>query len=261
VVAAAKIRIATFNIQNFGPTKASKPAVMTVLASIIRKYDVVAVQEVSDVSGQAPQKLLAEINAGGSAYALLLSERTGRQPDDHSSQEQYAFYYNTQTVRTRDNGMLYPDDAHDYFQREPFVAGFESKDHVFRFVLVTIHTMPERAFAEIASLKEVVAWVKMQHPNENDFILLGDFNAGCSYVTPAQMQELRTTELPYLWIVPETSDSNVSTSSSCPYDRIVSAMGLMPNYTGNWGVDRAFTDKAVSDHWPVWAEFSTVPMH
>ena len=87
---------------------------------------------------------------------------------------------------------------------------------------------------------------------------LGDFNAGCSYVTPAQLQELHTVELPYLWIVPDTSDSSVSTSGSCPYDRIVSAMGLMPNYTGNWDVDRAFTDKTVSDHWPVWAEFSTV---
>ena len=257
-VASAKIRIATFNIQNFGPAKAGKPEVMKVLASIIRKYDIVAVQEVSDVSGQAPRKLLAEINAGGSAYALLLSERTGQQPDDHSSQEQYAFYYNTRTVRTRDNGMLYPDGAHDYFQREPFVAGFAGTGGTFRVVLATIHTMPERAPAEIAALKEVVGWIRARYPGEDDFLMLGDFNAGCAYVTPTQLQELRTVELPYLWIVPDTSDSNVSTSSSCPYDRIVSAMGLMPNYTGTWGVDQAFTDKAVSDHWPVWAEFSTV---
>jgi endonuclease/exonuclease/phosphatase family metal-dependent hydrolase len=256
-----KIRIATFNIQNFGHSKAGKPEVMQVLAAIIRKYDVVAVQEVSDVTEQAPHKLLDEINADGSAYALLLSERTGKQPDDHSSQEQYAFFYNTRTLRARDAGALYPDDAHDYFQREPYVAGFERNGGTFRFVLVTIHTMPERAFAEIASLKEVVGWVRTQYPGENDFILLGDFNAGCSYVSRAQLQELRTNELPYLWIVPDTSDSNVSESKACPYDRIVSAMGLLPNYTGNWGVDNSYQDRAVSDHWPVWAEFSAKPAH
>lgn len=258
--ASEKIRIATFNIQNFGRTKAGKPEVMQVLASIIRKYDVVAVQEVSDSTEQAPHGLLDEINADGSAYALLLSERTGKQPDDLSSREQYAFYYNTRTLRARDTGTLYPDDEHDYFQREPYVAGFETNDGALRFVLVTIHTMPERAFAEIGSLKEVVGWVQTRYPGESDFLLLGDFNAGCSYVNAAQLQELRTVELPYLWIVPDTSDSNVSASKACPYDRIVSALGLTPNYTGSWGVDRCYTDRAISDHWPVWAEFSVKPV-
>jgi endonuclease/exonuclease/phosphatase family metal-dependent hydrolase len=253
---AAKIRIATFNIQNFGPTKAGKPEIMQVLASIIRKYDVVAVQEVSDVSGQAPRKLLAAVNADGSAYGLLLSERTGQQPDDHSSQEQYAFYYNTKTIGARDNGMLYPDGEHDYFQREPFVAGFAAKQGSLRLVLITIHTMPERAVSEIASLKEVIAWARTRYAGEDDFIALGDYNAGGSYVSAAQLDHLRTHDLPYLWIVPDSSDSNVSEASACPYDRIVSTEGLAANYTGSWGVDRAFKDKSISDHWPVWAEFS-----
>lgn len=254
---AATIRIATFNIQNFGPTKAGKPEILQVLASVIRAFDVVAVQEVSDVTGQAPRKLLDAVNADGSAYGLLLSERTGQQPDDHTSQEQYAFYYNTKTVGARDNGTLYPDGEHDYFQREPFVAGFADKQGSLRFVLITIHTMPERAVAEIASLKEVIAWARTRYPGEDDFIALGDYNAGCSYVSAAQLEQLRTQDLPYLWIVPDDSDSNVSETTACPYDRIVATEGLAANYTGSWGVDRAFNDRAVSDHWPVWAEFST----
>ena len=28
----------------------------------------------------------------------------------------------------------------------------------------------------------------------------------------------------------------------------------------SWGVDRAYTDTGVSDHWPVWAEFSVKPV-
>ena len=26
------------------------------------------------------------------------------------------------------------------------------------------------------------------------------------------------------------------------------------NYAGVWGVDQAFSDKRVSDHWPLWAD-------
>ena len=41
-----------FNIQVFGPSKASKPEVMEVLASIISQFDIVAIQEIRDKSGK-----------------------------------------------------------------------------------------------------------------------------------------------------------------------------------------------------------------
>ena len=43
---AATIRIASFNIQVFGESKADKPDVMAVLAETIRRFDIVAIQEV-----------------------------------------------------------------------------------------------------------------------------------------------------------------------------------------------------------------------
>jgi hypothetical protein len=49
----------------------------------------------------------------------------------------------------------------------------------------------------------------------------------------------------------------VSPNTACAYDRIVTTTATKGGFTGKWGVDRAFTDKAVSDHWPVWAEFKT----
>ena len=39
----ATITIASFNIQQFGQTKASKPEVMEILSDIIRRYDIVAI--------------------------------------------------------------------------------------------------------------------------------------------------------------------------------------------------------------------------
>lgn len=44
------LRIGAFNIQVFGISKASKPAVMDVLADIIRTYDIIAIQEIRDKS-------------------------------------------------------------------------------------------------------------------------------------------------------------------------------------------------------------------
>lgn len=58
----------------------------------------------------------------------------------------------------------------------------------------------------------------------------------------------------YVWIVPHTADTNVA-GSECAYDRIVMDTDGSENYAGVWGVDQAFSDKRVSDHWPVCAEF------
>lgn len=49
----SEITIASFNIEAFGQTKASKPEVMEILANIIRKYDIVAIQEIRDAAGTA----------------------------------------------------------------------------------------------------------------------------------------------------------------------------------------------------------------
>jgi len=40
------ISVASFNIQVFGTTKMGKPAVMKYLADVVRRFDVVAIQEV-----------------------------------------------------------------------------------------------------------------------------------------------------------------------------------------------------------------------
>jgi endonuclease/exonuclease/phosphatase family metal-dependent hydrolase len=252
----SRIKIATFNIQNFGPTKAADPDRLSLLATIIRKYDVVAVQEVSDVKGKAPIALLSAVNIGTATYKMTLSARTGQQANDKSSQEQYAFYYNTKSIRMDAIARLFPDSQKDFFQREPYVASFASVTGNFKFVLITVHTNPDEAVPEIAALSHVFTWARKKYAGRNDYIALGDFNAGCSYASAPKLAELRQI-LPYTWIVPDSSDSNLAPNSACPYDRIVAEERGPARYTGSWGVDEAFSDKAVSDHWPVWAEFRT----
>lgn len=255
-VAAGTIKIATFNIQVFGKTKAAKPDIMAQLVAIIRKYDVVAIQEIKDITGAVPVLFLDAVNAAsGPDYGMLLSPRTGVQADDKASQEQYAVLYDTTVVEALPGDRLYDDSAKDSFPREPYLTQLKVKSGGFSFVLIGIHTQPTGAVAEIGALHDVVEWAKTAFSDEDDFIALGDFNAGCSYASPAQLDSLEFRGAGYFWIVPDSSDSNVAAGSACAYDRIVTTAGTKAQYVGQWGVDKAFTDSAVSDHWPVWAEF------
>ena len=47
------IKIASFNIQIFGQSKASDQEVMNILVQIIRNFDIVAIQEIRDAAGTA----------------------------------------------------------------------------------------------------------------------------------------------------------------------------------------------------------------
>jgi endonuclease/exonuclease/phosphatase family metal-dependent hydrolase len=249
-------RICTFNIQNFGKTKLNDSARVNLLAGIIRKYDIVAVQEISDVSGMVPAAFRDKINSEGDKYyAVASSERTGKQADDRTSQEQYAFYYDSARFSLMSEPMLYNDSAYDYFAREPFTAWFKSKKGKFSFVLITIHTAPDKAVEEVGSLDEVVKWAKRRFPGEKEIIVMGDFNASCSYASPAELDTLAIRGTNYFWIVPDDAKTNLSAKSDCAYDRFVLTLPAKSYFTGNWGVDSCFTSKKISDHWPVWAEF------
>lgn len=249
--AEGQIKVATFNIQNFGPTKAANTPILRYLATVIRKFDIVAVQEVSDIREQAPAILLDEVNASGRHYELLLSERSGHQPDDRSSQEQYAFYFDADRVDALDEGALFDDSQDDLFQREPFTAHFKSKSGALTFTITQVHTRPESAVEEIEALFVVYEDLLSRYPGEKDHILLGDFNGSCTYARPEQLRQMEIRSADFRWVVPDTADTTVSPSTKCAYDRIVLTKALKPRF-GRWGVADWFTDKRISDHWPVW---------
>eukprot|EP00663_Eupelagonemidae_sp_cell21sb_P009155 gene9155-biopygen9477 len=57
----------------------AKGDVVPVLVSILRRYDVVCIQEIRDSSGTAFPELVTAVNAGvGSEYDTFVTERNGR---------------------------------------------------------------------------------------------------------------------------------------------------------------------------------------
>jgi len=244
-----QFRIATFNIQNLGQSKLAKKDITDTLATIVRQFDVVAVQEVSDVSNQTAKAFLKIINSTGMRYGMACSRRTGVQENDRSSREQYAFYYNKKTVQLLDTA-LYDDSEFDYFQREPWLAKFRRRSDSLEFVLCTIHTMPERAVAEIDALAQVAEWVPARFGVQAQLIICGDFNASCSYASVRDLDSLNIRKPPYHWIIPDTAKTNLS-KKTCAYDRFVVPADIAPLVDG-WEVFRYFSSKKVSDHWPVY---------
>ena len=252
-----KIRIASFNIQVFGVSKAEDPFVMDILAKTIARFDIVAIQEIRDASGTAIIDLENAVDLLGSDYEVVVGPRLGRT----TSKEQYAFFYRVSMFHCRES-YTYNDSVSDLFHREPFVASFSTVNGDFDFVLATIHTDPDEATKEINSLPLVIEDAKAHFPGELDIILLGDFNADCSYFDEDDMAcPLRDES--YIWMISNDIDTNVA-ESSCTYDRIVITDDLDSKFKITPGIfrfDNVFdlTDadpKDVSDHYPVWIDFS-----
>lgn len=243
------ITIGTFNIQVFGKAKREKEDVMQTLENIARHYDILAIQEIRDASLETIPAYLERINNGTGTYAVVASERTGRT----SSKEQYAFYYDDARVDYINVSYLYPDED-DVFERDPHIAYFRSG--AFDFMLVNVHIKPDDAEREIAHLQNVITHIQDTH-HEQDIILIGDLNADGSYYDETNRN------LGYVWLVPNHYDTTVARSSNT-YDRIIITGTAREDYHGITGVhrfDEAYSlsydqTRDVSDHYPVWSQFS-----
>jgi endonuclease/exonuclease/phosphatase family metal-dependent hydrolase len=263
------ITIASFNLMNFGKSKAADDRAMDIIARTLAGYDITAVQEIENIEGTAILALRDRMNKASGArparrYEVLVGERVGT-----NSKEQYAFIYDTDTIAYAGESYTYAD-AGNKFERPPFVAKFKvikgaarESASAFDFALADIHTKPDNATTEIMALEDVIADAQTRL-NEKDVIALGDYNAGGSYFNTKTMTSgIRDTSR-WLWIIPDNTDTTVATGNQNTYDRIVApARFTQEDYSGNWGVlkfDRenglSNTEaKTISDHYPVYAVF------
>ena len=146
------VRVAAFNIQVFGKSKAGKPQVMDVLARIVRNFDLVAIQEIRSSDDDLLPNFVELINSAGAHYDYVIGPRLGRT----SSTEQYAYVFDLATIEV-DRSQLYTvADPDDLLHREPLVGWFRVRgppaDQAFTFSLINIHTDPDEAEAGVERL-------------------------------------------------------------------------------------------------------------
>lgn len=226
------ISIACWNLQTFGPTKASDADLMTYYADAIDDHDVVILQEIRDKSGEAIEVLANNLPE----YTYRLSERAG----STSYKEQYAVFYTDEvTLEFTDD---YTTSYQHLYERPPWRLRFRANN--WSWTIYTIHTQPENAEQEIDNLETLV------QDTTGDTIIIGDLNADGSYYDESPRKHLTD----WLWIIGNGVDTTVA-ANDYTYDRIIINEAAENNYK-NWGVMKEVTDDQ-SDHYLIYAIFDS----
>lgn len=182
-------RICAFNAHRLTLTKVIKESVMDTLVQILARCDIMVLQEVVDSSQNTVLFLLQKLQRSDKTQVLNF------------------YQYN---------------DTEDIFAREPFVAQFTLPSKILpSVVLVPLHTTPKDVEKELNALYDVFLDVSQRWQNEN-VILLGDFNADCASLAKKRLNSLLLrTKAGFHWVIPDGEDTTVRASTNCTYDRIV----------------------------------------
>ncbi len=273
-VVADEIKIASWNIQQLGQTKAGintskneKTKARTEyhkandtigkIAEIIKKgkFDVVAIQEVQDIGFKTLPKLLDTLGAN---WKYIESERTGRE-----KKEQYAIFFNPVKLTPKGTIHLHDDmeDGWDHFSRDPGYASFSYRD--FEFIIITCHLDPDtHAAYETERLDDVYEAVKRKTGNPN-ILVLGDFNLeegpeDIAFQDEGLLDEKNYPEMKA--VLEATYDTTVAgENDATTLDNILFNSGQFElKEKGVYRFDDELGegyDKDISDHYPVWAIF------
>ena len=104
------------------------------------------------------------------------------------AKEQYGYFYRVHSLTPLDSYHYNDTASGDVFSREPFNVLWETP-FADRFVTIPCHVTPSRAPEELAEMPRVYEDVVARWGVE-DTVLLGDFNADCSYLTASERAAL-----------------------------------------------------------------------
>jgi hypothetical protein len=285
------VRIGSFNLHQYGAKKAANATLTNVIAEIISDFDLAIIQEISDVSLKAPYVLFDALNQiSVDPYTMYLSERAGRS----ATKEQFIFF-NREVTSGIENVETYMfDDVDDIFERPPFIGTFKvkkpGKSGVKLFTIMDVHLRPDDAYTELLAMRQVIKDFIIKHPQYFDqtskslnealaqnvidatptnkpslktshpILIVGDYNADCTYISATRQELLRTINyVDFNWVI--TNEVKTNTRQTCTYDRIlingdnfVNAIVAKSNTTVNYQETFGMTltqALGVSDHFPV----------
>jgi len=248
------IRIATFNLGGLDRKKLSKRHVAGHLVNLIRDFDIVAVQDIHARNQGLLVELIDQINSQGRHYDFATCPTVS-----YSPVQQYSALLFDRTSVGIDRSTIYSvHDPADRFHRKPLVASFRARGpdpaEAFTFTLINVHTDPDQAATELDLLDDVLRAVRDDGRDEDDVILLGDLGTD-----HRRLEQLAET-LDISWAVPGIPGLRGTQFS----DNVLFDCRATSEFTGRSGVVDLMREfdltmqqaLEVSDHLPVWAEFS-----
>jgi endonuclease/exonuclease/phosphatase family metal-dependent hydrolase len=246
------IAICTWNIQDLGQSK--NETEIDFIANTVKGYDILAIVEVvaGDGGAQAVARLADALNRKGSKWDYSISNPTTGEPH---SKERYAFIWKTSKVKKVGDAWL-EQHYQAEINREPYFADFSAGGKVFTFA--AFHAIPKskQPETEIKYFK----FFPEKYPGKN-LIFAGDFN--CPQ-THSVFNPLKTMGYKPVLTGQKTSLRQECINTDClasEYDNIfynsakikfVKA-GVVHFYKSFPTMKEA---GAISDHIPVWFEFS-----
>ncbi|MEM9303090.1 MAG: endonuclease/exonuclease/phosphatase family protein [Pseudomonadota bacterium] len=245
---------------------------LALIAEVIRRFDVVAIQEVRRETSAL--RLLTE-RFLAPHWSVMMSDVTV----GDKGKERLAYLYDTRRVKPSGLAgeiVLPPTDDGDpqeQFDRTPYLVGFVAGEE--RFALLTAHIRYGKDISDrVSELRKLAHYTAREirdrsryaNAEEANLIVLGDFNTD----RDAENDLFEVFLEEGLWVPRELRNIKTTTGQEAKhYDQIAwfrDAMTLNP--TGRAGVvdfaGAVFQELTlgqmtyrVSDHYPLWAEFST----
>ncbi|KGO90560.1 endonuclease [Flavobacterium suncheonense GH29-5 = DSM 17707] len=245
----SQIKLCTWNIANIGSSKSDEN--LEYIANTIKKFDVVAIQEVvpNDGGAQTIAKLADILNRKGAKWDYIVSNPT---TGSKYKTERYAFLWKVAQLKKIGEAWLEAKYQLE-IDREPYYCTFQYKGKNFtlsNFHAITKKLQPE---TEIKYFK----FLPKQY-SEHNLIFLGDFNCPQSH---SVFGPLKGMGYKPVFQNQKTSLKKQCNGSDClasEYDNIF--INTSKVEVINTGVIHFYQDfesiqktKEISDHIPIWA--------
>lgn len=254
-VGRSTIRVASVNLRPLDQDKLGKAHVVSRLAEMIRGFDVIAIQGIVARNQTPVVYLVEQANAAGRYYDYATSAKVGTEP----VQEYTAILFDRATVQIDRTTICLVEDPARRIRHEPLVASFRARgpaeNEAFTFAVVSVDVDPAQTAEELDLMDDVFRAVRDDGRGEDDVILLGYLNTDDQHLGPL-------TEIPNItWAISGLPTSTRGTRLS---QNLLFEARATAEFTGRSGVmdlmrefNLSLRDAVeISDHLPVWAEFS-----
>lgn len=207
------ITIASWNVQNLGPTKLDDGRAHRI-ASFISEHDIIIIQEITDASGRTAHEMCRAFEN----HSCIVSERTG----SGTRKEQYLIA--SKYPLSNDRLVEHPD-----LERGILKADIDLGNR--NITISTAHVKPDRVAEELRTIETLL---------NSTNVLAGDLNADCRYLPEGTARYFERMH----WIIPDTQDTTPA-ASRCAYDRFVVSSDLL-GYVSGYRIEH--TPDGLSDH-------------
>jgi len=251
------LRIVTFQLGRFDEAKLSDRRVSDVLMRLLPRFDLIALQGIHGRNQGVLVRLVEQLNLSGSGRLFDFATCPTQQRD---ALERYSvFLFDSRRVEVDRSTVHFVEDRSGRLRGKPLVGSFRARGpdpaEAFTFTLINVDTDPDRAAVEVDLLADVFRAVRDDGRGEDDIILLGDLENDDQHL--GQLGKL-------LGIGALVSGVPTTARGAHLLDNILLNRWATREFTGRVEVVDMMREyeltlagaQAVSEHLPVWAEFS-----